>query len=109
MEPLDTLGLLGMMMLILDDSRQTRLVLRLRAHNDHATRSELDRLDANGEHLAILVASLQETLTGRTMQDFHEFAELATVELDDPMAAVKRLLLLADHPDEFGNATLDVA
>ena len=109
----DLLCLVGVAMLVLDDIRRTAACLEWRLLGTPITpqaRAELDRLAANDEHLARLLAALRESLRAeRAGERLHELPDLILVEPDDPPPLVERLLMLAKNPEDLGHDALDVA
>ena len=110
------LWIIAAALVILDDSRRTRMILSDTA--PPVVLAELARLAQNDEHLGTLLRALEEALSRAGASDsLDEFRELLRIEADDlagrefdsPPAVAQRFLLLPDHPEKIRQDRFDVA
>jgi len=110
------LWIIAAALVILDDSRRTRMILSDTA--PPVVLAELARLAQNDEHLGTLLRALEEALSRAGASDsLDELRELLRIEahdltgreLDSPPAVAKRFLLLPDHGEKLAEDHFDVA
>ena len=110
------LWIIAAALVILDDSRRTRMILSDTA--PPVVLAELARLGQNDEHLGTLLRALEEALSRAGASDsLDELRELLRIEahdlagreFDSPPAVAKRFLLLPDHGEKFAEDHFDVA
>ena len=113
------LWIIGVAMVVLDDTRRTAMYLqRLQGHAPAVIQAEIDRLNQNDEHLSRLLRALEEAL-GRagasdTLDELRDLLRVNTDDLaggkfDSPSAVAQRFLLDADHAKQFREDRVDVA